>query len=288
MSVFDKYKITGADFKGSRGPGSLPVTSRKFNELVGLVETLGHPTEVQVNTIDEYVTGQGLLIEGVLFKDDAIAIPQAGGKIYFDTDLDTYISAATYDDVIDFYTGGSRGLRITNTQFTIDRDVNLWNYDISLGTGAGTKIGVNATQKLAFYGNTPIVQPSVITQQYNTPNTQHNTRTAFSLADNTGGGAIGGSVEAISTIATATATALALSTGDTYTDAAVNTAVNTAVDSAVDSAVDTAVNAAIGEINDENKELVTDHNRLRADQVNTAQVLNSVIDKLQALGLIDA
>lgn len=44
---------------------------------------------------------------------------------------------------------------VFNKQLTITE-----GHDITLGATTGTKIGTGATQKLAFYGNTPIAQKS--------------------------------------------------------------------------------------------------------------------------------
>lgn len=44
----------------------------------------------------------------------------------------------------------------------------LYDADIELSTGTGTKIGTSATQKVGFYGKTPVVQAGAISA----PNTQ--------------------------------------------------------------------------------------------------------------------
>ena len=60
--------------------------------------------------------------------------------------------------------GGSNTVTIGNTSITdtiIRGNLTLFDpSDIIVGTTTGTKIGTAPTQKLAFYGDTPIVQPS--------------------------------------------------------------------------------------------------------------------------------
>lgn len=47
--------------------------------------------------------------------------------------------------------------------YQFNRDLNIHDkYNVTLGTGTGTKFGTSATQKLGFYGKTPIVQYGAI------------------------------------------------------------------------------------------------------------------------------
>jgi hypothetical protein len=119
-------------------------------------------------------------------------------------------------------------MRISN-----DGTVRLFDVDLQLGTTTGTKIGTGTTQKIGFFGATPIVQGTAFTQTYTTATHTH-------AADTT----------------------LAVPAGGTGTAAG---------------GWDTAANrdAAINRIN-----------ALRTDYLNTKQVLNGLIDDLQALGLI--
>ncbi len=98
------------------------------------------------------------------------------------------------------------------------------------------------------------------TQTYSTATSTHAAPTAAALTGTLTGTANG---------SLADVAAIALSTSDTYSDAAVNTAVNTAI---------TAVNEQL-------KELQTQVNALVADDANTKQVLNRVIDVLQSAGI---
>jgi len=63
---------------------------------------------------------------------------------------------------------GSQNIVTTGTlgagATTLSAALTLGNNDIVSGTGAGTKIGTSASQKLAFYNATPVVQPAAANQ----------------------------------------------------------------------------------------------------------------------------
>ena len=87
--------------------------------------------------------------------------------VYLGASSRTILSGgATNEIVIGFNaTGnGSNSVTLGNTTVTntyLRGDINLVEGgDIVLGTTTGTQIGTTTTQKLAFYGDTPIVQPS--------------------------------------------------------------------------------------------------------------------------------
>ena len=116
---------------------------------------------------------------------------------------------------------------------------------------------------ISFYNQTPVARPSAYTQTYSTANKTHANRTAAALTDNSGGGDTpDGTIGEIVNIN--------LSTSNTYTDSAVNGAVNAVVDDAAN-----AIEECAAQINN-----------LIADQADTAQIVNSIIDDLQALGLV--
>lgn len=49
-------------------------------------------------------------------------------------------------------------------KYTFQHDLDIFDRkNIKLGSTVGTKIGTEATQKLAFYGETPIIQQSTFT-----------------------------------------------------------------------------------------------------------------------------
>ena len=128
----------------------------------------------------------------------------------------------------------------------IDDGVGLTMGDgknIVIDTTTGTKIGTADTQKIGFFGNTPIVQRSGYTQTYSTANKTHAARTAAALTDNSGG-----------TVSTTIAYIAA-----TYSQFVIGNAFASLADQ---------------------------HNKLRNDMLDTAQALNSLIDDLQALGLV--
>lgn len=119
--------------------------------------------------------------------------------------------------------------------------------DFVLGSTTGTKIGTATTQKLGFFNATPIVQRSAYTQTYSTADKTHAAATAGTLTVADGAGTNDGTIAAITT-------------GGASAD-------------------QSAVIAAIQELADQ-------INKLIADQLDTKQLVNSVIDDLQALGLV--
>jgi len=53
------------------------------------------------------------------------------------------------------------GALIANDRYVFQRELEIANArNIILGESVGTKIGTSTTQKLGFYGVTPVVQPS--------------------------------------------------------------------------------------------------------------------------------
>lgn len=69
---------------------------------------------------------------------------------------------------------------------TLSGDMTLSDgVDLILGSTTGTKIGTSATQKLGFFGATPIVQGTAFTQTYSTYSHTHAAMTAAALTNNT-------------------------------------------------------------------------------------------------------
>jgi hypothetical protein len=130
---------------------------------------------------------------------------------------------------------------------TFTGTVNVTDVNVVLGTTTGTKIGTATTQKLGFYNATPIVQPSAYTQTYSTADKTHANPTAATLTDNTAG--------------TANTTLEALTSGSVY-------------------ATDVAA------IRNNFADLAAMVNKNTADMLDVKQIINSVIDDLQALGLV--
>lgn len=121
--------------------------------------------------------------------------------------------------------------------------------NLALGTTTGTKIGTATSQKLGFFNATPVVQPSALTQTYATAEATLDALTAAALTDSSGGSSGGGTIAAIG--------------GAVDPTAALKTATANAV----------ATLAAMV-------------NKNTADHADLAQFVNSLVDKLQALGLM--
>lgn len=131
---------------------------------------------------------------------------------------------------------------------TITADVTFADAaDITVNATTGTKIGTATTQKIGFYNATPVVQPSAYTQTFATADKTHAARTATVLTDNSAG--------------TANTTIQALSDGTTYAN-------------------------DVAAIRNNFADLAASNNAIIVDLADTASVLNSLIDDLQALGLV--
>ena len=118
--------------------------------------------------------------------------------------------------------------------------------DLVFGSTTGTKIATATTQKLGFFNATPIVQPSAYTQTYATADKIHANLTSATLTDNTTG--------------TANTTLEALTSGTVY-------------------ATD------VGAIRNNFADLAASNNAIIVDLTDLKQLVNSVIDDLQVLGL---
>ena len=118
--------------------------------------------------------------------------------------------------------------------------------------------GSNAGQ-IGFFGAAPVVRPSAYTQTYSTADKTHAARTASTLTDNSGGTAD----TTIALIPPVSTPAMPGSEADIA-----------------------EVNAMASAIRDAIADLAAQVNNLITDQQDTAQALNSVIDDLQALGLL--
>lgn len=125
--------------------------------------------------------------------------------------------------------------------------LTLTDVNVVLSATTGTKIGTATTQKLGFYNATPIVQPSAYTQTYSTADKTHANLTSATLTDSSAG--------------TPATTITALSDGTTYANDVASLRNNLA-------------------------SLAAQNNALRVDLVDAKGVINSIIDDLQALGLV--
>lgn len=132
---------------------------------------------------------------------------------------------------------------------------------------------------------------SALTQTYSTADATHAARTAAAITDNSGGGSADGTI-AVVTAPTALTDSSGGSAGATL--AAITNAANTGsadvgptANAIASLAARQAENrAAIVALTDAIKELSTAINAVRVDQVDTASFVNSLVDKLQAAGVV--
>jgi hypothetical protein len=145
--------------------------------------------------------------------------------------------------------------------FTVDPDTGIFSPGVnllSLVTQGAERIRLGANGEHGFFGVTPVARPSAYTQTYTTADKTHATPTAASLTDNSAGVA-DQTVQAMPDPADTPASADAL-----RDDLVLN--------------FTPAVRNNVAELADEINKLVT-------DLADVKQLVNAVIDDLQALGL---
>jgi hypothetical protein len=130
--------------------------------------------------------------------------------------------------------------------------------DVTIGTTTGSKIG-QAGSKLGFFGAAAIVKPGAYTQTYATADKTHANPTAAALTDNTAGAA-NTTLQALPDPADTPATADALR--------------------------DDVVANLIPALRNNYADLAASNNAIIADLADLKQLVNSIIDDLQALGLV--
>jgi hypothetical protein len=116
------------------------------NRMVGAATAVVNQANVR-HTFDSQVVAQA----AVRGPNGTAAAP----ALTFDSDPDTGFYRVT-DDSLGISAGGALRFRVTTTGYIIPEGMNF-----SLGTGTGTRFGVGATQKIGFYGATPVVRPSL-------------------------------------------------------------------------------------------------------------------------------
>jgi hypothetical protein len=174
----------------------------------------------------------------------------AGGSLT----LKAGLASGTGTSNIVFQTGQSAAsgvLQTLTTRLTINNAGDFTfadGVDFIVGSTNGTKFGTATTQKIGFYNATPIVRPSAYTQTFATADKTMAARTAAALTNNTGG--------------TVSTTLAAITAGAAYTQADM-----------------LAVKNALASLADQ-------VNKQRTDDLDTANVVNSIVDDLQALGLV--
>lgn len=114
------------------------------------------------------------VFEGVIL--DITNTASDAGSLPFDVRVDaqTYLQVQVSGDVSIFnggpalFTGGT--LDIANGELILGNSLLTFGEgtDIAFGTTTGTMIGGGTSEKLSFYGATPIVRPSAFTQTYST------------------------------------------------------------------------------------------------------------------------
>jgi hypothetical protein len=202
---------------------------------------------VGIETTASGTVGRGLTIAaGSTVANTNIA----GGSLT----LNAGLASGTGTSNIVFQTGQSAAsgvLQTLTTRLTIDNAGDFTfadGVDFIVGSTNGTKFATATTQKIGFYNATPIVRPSAYTQTFATADKTMAARTAAALTNNTGG--------------TVSTTLAAITAGATYTQADM-----------------LAVKNALASLADQ-------VNKIRTDDLDTANVVNSIVDDLQALGLV--
>lgn len=192
------------------------------------------------------------------------------------TDPTLFIHSANQatDEWISFAHDQTDGVLTTGTgnlKLAPAGDVYVGTKDIITDEVTGTKIGTATAQLLGFWNATPVNQPDAYTQTYAVANKTHAARTAATLTDNSGGAGADGTIDAIDTVITDPA--------DTPADADYlrdDLVANTIPD----------IEASLQNCADAIAELADQVNKLIADQVDTAQAVNALIDDLQEVGIV--
>jgi hypothetical protein len=188
--------------------------------------------------------------KAVCFRDTSSWI-NSNAAAQLDLNSTTINANAT---TINMVAGGNTEWAVTANTSTL-RDA----HNIVVNATTGTKIATATTQKLGFWGATPIVRPSAFTQTYATATKTHAALTSATLTDNTAGTA-NTTVQALTDPVDAPATPDALR--------------------------DDLVAVLIPELRNNFADLVAQVNALRVDLENAKQIANAIIDDGQAEGLL--
>lgn len=218
-----------AHFLGRLGVGVSPtVAGRLFwSQFSTAATTLDTRLEHTDNTSGSSHNLLSVIVGGATAGDPFLNFRVAGA-----TDWSLGIDNSVSNDP--FVLARSTALGTTNIASFLVASVTLADpYDVVLGSTTGTKIGTATTQKLGFYGATPIVRPSAYTQTYSTADKTHATDGSADFPAGGVGTAAGG--------------------------------------------WSTAANRDLA---------ITRFNALRVTVTDLKQLVNSIIDDLQALGLV--
>ena len=148
--------------KGQTFAGAETVTATKLNNLVDNA-TIANIVDADVSASAAIALSK--LATGALPTAITVASANIVDGTIVNADVSASAAIAGTKVAPDF---GSQNIVTTGTlgagATTLSAALTLGNNDIVSGTGAGTKIGTSASQKLGFFDKTPVVQPAAANQ----------------------------------------------------------------------------------------------------------------------------
>jgi hypothetical protein len=148
--------------KGQTFAGAETVTATKLNNLVDNA-TIANIVNADVSASAAIALSK--LATGALPTAITVASANLVDGTIVNADVSASAAIAGTKIAPDF---GSQNIVTTGTlgagATTLAGALTLGNNDIVSGTGAGTKIGTSASQKLGFFDKTPVVQPAAANQ----------------------------------------------------------------------------------------------------------------------------
>jgi hypothetical protein len=148
--------------KGHTFAGAETVTATKLNNLVDNA-TIANIVDADVSASASIALSK--LATGALPTAITVASANLVDGTIVNADVSASAAIAGTKIAPDF---GSQNIVTTGTlgagATTLSAALTLGNNDIVSGTGAGTKIGTSASQKLGFFDKTPVVQPAAANQ----------------------------------------------------------------------------------------------------------------------------
>jgi hypothetical protein len=148
--------------KGQTFAGAETVTATKLNNLVDNA-TIANIVNADISASAAIALSK--LATGALPTAITVASANLVDGTIVNADVSASAAIAGSKIAPDF---GSQNIVTTGTlgagATTLSAALTLGNNDIVSGTGAGTKIGTSASQKLGFFDKTPVVQPAAANQ----------------------------------------------------------------------------------------------------------------------------
>jgi hypothetical protein len=148
--------------KGQTFAGAETVTATKLNNLVDNA-TIANIVDADVSASAAIALSK--LATGALPTAITVASANIVDGTIVNADVSASAAIAGTKVAPDF---GSQNIVTTGTlgagATTLSAALTLGNNNIVSGTGAGTKIGTSASQKLGFFDKTPVVQPAAANQ----------------------------------------------------------------------------------------------------------------------------